>query len=319
MTHKSFALFTTLVVALCSQAAEQTVVIGENAVVAEPDQVHFSKYEDSATIQVLKGPEPLPSKAIKSVRAVIGKSDYSHHFNIKKSSSGPATITLSPKEGTAQSGTFTLVISTKQGDALVAIDMPLDQIPGTLDDKAKKEGKTVEELKAEMGLSHEGKRETTTVRMPKTQYVGSLFSLQMPTIPGRDFTWKFDDQVVLQGVDKNWLKIVIEKAGEHRIDMEMRENGAVITTWSGVLTAINYPDMRLQVRQGNSLPLRGARGYTSYQWTVDGKNSGDEMDFKHTFKEPGEHTVQCVSRGPISGDPGEFFVQTWKVTVKARA
>lgn len=308
-----------LFLAITAHAAEQPPAVAENAVVAEPDQVRFSKYDDSATIQVLKGKEPLPSKAIKNVRAVIGKSDYSHHFNIAKSSSGPATITLSPKEGTAQSGTFTLVISTKQGDALVAIDMPLDQIPGTLEDRAQKEGKTVDQLKAEMGLSHEGKRETISVRMPKSQYVGSLFSLQMPTIRGRDFTWKFDDQVVLQGIDKNWLKIVIEKAGEHRIDMEMRENGAVISTWSGVLTAIDYPDMRLQVRQGNSLPLRGARGYTSYQWTVDGKNSGDNMDFKHTFKEPGEHTVQCVSRGPISGDPGEFFVQTWKVTVRARA
>ena len=316
MTHRVSISILALIFATASFGAEQTVAIAENSVVAEPDQVHFSKYEDSATIRVLKGKEPLPSKAIKSVRAMIGQSDYSHHFNIAKSNSGPATIALSPKEGTAQSGAFTLVISTKQGDVLVAIDMPLDRIPGTLEDRAKKEGKTVDQLKAEMGLSHEGKRETITVRMPKTQYVGSLFSLQMPTIRGRDFTWKFDDQVVLQGIDKNWLKIVIEKAGEHRIDMEMRESGVVVTTWSGVLTAIDYPDMRLQVRQGTPLQLRGARGYTSYQWTVDGKNSGDNMDFKHTFKGPGEHAVQCVSRGPISGDPGEFFVQTWKVTMK---
>ena len=316
MSRKIQTLLLLLFFAVLSQAAEQSATVAENAIVAEPDQVRFSKYEDSATIQVLKGTEPLQSKAVKSVRAVIGKSDYSHHFNITKSTSGAATITLSPKEGTAQSGTFTLVISTKQGDALVAIDMPLDQIPGTLEDRAKKEGKTVDQLKAEMGLSHEGKRETISVRMPKSQYVGSLFSLQMPTTRGRDFTWKFDDQVVLQGIDKNWLKIVIEKAGEHRIDMEMRENGAVITTWSGVLSAIDYPDMRLQVRQKSPLQLRGARGYHSYQWTVDAKNSGDEIDFKHTFKQPGEHTVQCVSSGPVSGDPGEFFVQTWKVTVK---
>lgn len=304
--------------ALCMMALAFSAGAGQlqMIVTADPDQVRFSKFEDTAIIHVMKGEEPLPSDTIKGARVLIGKSDYSDQFVIGKSTSGPATITISPKPETAQVGTFGLVISTKFGDALVAVDMPLDQIPGTLEDRAKKEGITVDELKAKLGLSQEGQRETLTVRLPQWQYIGSTFSLRMPTSPGRDFTWKMDGDVVLQGKNENTLKYVLQKTGEHRVDMEMREGDAMVAQWSGVLEVVNYPDMRWQVRKGQSFQLRAPKGFKSHQWKVDGHGAGNSEVLKHTFKETGEHTIECTSHDPIIGEPGEFRVQTWKTLVR---
>ena len=306
-------LFKTLSIALA------TVVLragAQSAVTAEPDQVHFSKYEDSAVIHIMKGTEPVRSKAIKSVRAMIGTSDYSHQFVITKSKSGPATITLSPKEGAAQAGTFALVISTADGDALVAIDMPLDKIPGTLEDRAKKEGVTVDELKAKMGLSQEGKRETIAVLLPQWQYVGSTFSLRMPPTPGREYTWKIDGKVVEQGKDLNVLKYVLDKAGNRYVEMEVRDGDTVVAQWSGVLPVMDYPDMRWQVRKGQPFELRGAKGYKSHEWKIDGHGAGKGDALKHKFKDAGEHVIECTSRDPVIGEPGEYRSQTWQTSVK---
>lgn len=290
--------------------------IAQSTIVAEPSEVRFSRYEDSATIVVKRGDEALPSNAVKSVRAVIGKSDYSHQFNIKKSASGPATITLSPKEGEAQSGTFTLVIATKNGNAHVAIDMPLDQIPGTLEDRARAEGITLDEMKAKLGLSHEGKREEVTVHLPQWQYVGSAFTLRLPATPGRDYTWKMDGKVVAEGKDQNFMKCVLESAGEHKIELLVRAGDSIVTQWSGILTVIDYPDMRWQVRKGQPLALRAPKGFKSHSWTIDGRGAGSGETLKHTFKETGEHTIECLSREPIVGEAGEFRKQTWNTTVK---
>ena len=299
-----------LFAAFAAYAAEQPPVL------ADPDQVHFSKYTDSATIHITKDGKPLPVKAIKSVRAVVGTSDYSSQFTITKSDKDPATITLAPKEGAAQSGTFTLIVSTKYGDALVAIDMPLDQIPGTLEDQAKQQGITVDELKAKMGLSHEGKHETVTVRLPQWQYVGSTFSLRIPPSPGCSYVWKVDGNVVEEGKDKNEFKQVLDKAGDRRIELDVREGDAVVAQWSGVLRVVDYPDMRWQVRKGQPFTLRAPTGFKTHAWSIDGHGAGNGDTIKHTFKDAGEHVITCTSHDPIIGQPGEFRTQTWKTAVK---
>lgn len=296
--------------AIVAHATEQA------AVTADPDHARFSKYGDSATIRVMRGSEPLPSDAIKGVRAVIGTSNYSDQFVITKSGSGPATITIAPKEGAAQSGTFALIISTKYGDTLVAVDMPLDQIEGTLEDQAKQQGITVDELKAKLGLSQEGKRETIVVRLPQWQYVGSTFSLRMPPSPGRDYIWKMDGNVVLQGKDENAFRCVLDKAGDRRIDLDVRDGDTVVAQWSGVLEVVEYPDMRWQVRRGSAFTLRAPKGFRSHSWTVDGRGAGGGDTLKHTFKQAGEHTIACTSRDPVIGEPGEFRTQTWKTVVR---
>ncbi|NUM56045.1 MAG: hypothetical protein HUU46_20590 [Candidatus Hydrogenedentes bacterium] len=288
----------------------------EAAVMAEPDQVHFSKMEDSATIRVMIGDKPLPSRSLTGARVVIGKSDYSHQFKIERSKTGPATITLAPNPETAQVGTFTLVISTKAGDVLVAVEMPLDQIPGTLEDRAKQEGVTVDEMKAKLGLSQEGKRETLTVLLPKRQYVGSTFTLRIPASPGRDYTWKVDGKVVLQGIDENVLKYVLDKTGNRYIELEAREAGATVVRWSGVLQVVEYPEMLWQVRKGKSFSLRATGGYRSHEWRIDGHGAGKDEILTHTFKEAGEHLIECTSRNPVHGEPEGFITQRWKTTVR---
>ncbi|MDZ4861112.1 MAG: hypothetical protein SGI88_19240 [Candidatus Hydrogenedentes bacterium] len=287
----------------------------QNAVTAEPDHLRFATMNDSATIQVLSGGKPLPSKAIKEVRAVIGNNTYTHQFVITKSDKGDATITVKPNPEEAQSGTFTLVISTKQGDALVAVDMPLDQMPDTLENRAKAEGVTVEEMKAKLGLSKEGQRESVTVRLPQWQYEGSTFALRVPTPPGRAFTWKINGTVVDQGLDKNALSYVLGFPGDHRIDMEARQGDAIVAQWSGLLRVIPYPDMKWQVRAREPFVLRAPRGYTIHTWKLDGRDAGKDEEFTHTFKEPGEHTIECIAREPMFGKPGEFRRLLWKTLV----
>lgn len=288
----------------------------QQAAMAEPEQVRFSKIEDTAVIRVMKGDKPVPSKSVKGARVVIGKSDYSHQFLIERSESGPATITLSPNPETAQVGTFTLVISTKEGEVLVAVDMPLDQIPGTLEDRAKKEGITVDELKAKLGLSHEGKRESIAVLLPKKQYVGSMFTLNMPGPAGREYTWKIDGKPVLQGANESTLKHVMDKPGNRYIEVDVRADGVSVAQWSGVLQVIDYPEMKWQVQKGKSFSLRAPNGFESCEWKMDGQGAGKDDVFKHTFKEAGVHLIECTSRNPVRGEPGEFFVHRWNVTVR---
>lgn len=287
----------------------------EDIITAEPDHIRFSKLEDSAVIHVFRNGDPLPVKAIRSVRAVIGNNNYSHHFNIAKNESGTAAITVSPNPAQAQAGTFTLVISTKYGDALVAVDMPLDQLPDSLENRAKAEGITVEELKLKLGLSKPGQRETISVRLPQWQYEGTTFTLRVPSPSGREFVWRVNGNVVEQGPDKNTLSYVLNTVGDHQIDMEARQGEGIVAQWSGTLRVIPYPDMRIEVRPKEPVVLRAPRGFDKHHWIVDGRNAGNHESLRQSFSEPGEHIIECMASDPILGNPGEYRRMVWKVNV----
>ena len=285
------------------------------AVIAEPDEARFHSMDDTVSIRLYAQGKPLPSNALKGVRAVIGNNTYTHQFEITSSDSGDAVVTVKPNPEEAQVGTFMLIISTKQGDAVVGVDMPLDEMPDTLENRAKAEGITVDELKAKLGLSHEAKRETITVRLPQWQYEGSTFALRVPTTAGRTFTWKVNGTVVDQGLDKNSLSYVLGFPGDHHIEMEARDKEVIVAQWSGILRVIPYPDMKWQVQARKPFELRGPRGYTVYAWKVDGHGAGNDEIFKHTFKDAGEHAIECVASDPIIGKPGEFRRFVWKTQV----
>ncbi|HRK34254.1 MAG TPA: hypothetical protein PLJ47_06635, partial [Candidatus Hydrogenedentes bacterium] len=291
--------------------------LGQGLLTAEPDQIRFSKMEDAFAIEVFLDGKPVASKALKGARVVIGNRNYTHQFELALSKSGDATVTIKPDPAEAQVGTYSLVISTKHGDALVAIDMPLDQMPDTLENRAKEKGVTVEEMKAELGLSQESQRETIAVRLPQFQYEGSTFTLRVPTTPGRVFTWKVNGTVVEQGLDKNTLSQVLDTLGDSRIDMEARQGNVVVAQWSGILKVVAYPDMMWQVRAKETFELQAPRGYNVHQWKLDGRDAGRDEVYKHTFKEPGEHIIECIASDPIIGNPGEYRRFIWKTRVLA--
>lgn len=284
------------------------------AVTAAPDSVSFSNLTESFAIHLRDGDSPLPADAVRGATMWIGENTYTHQFNIKRSTSGAAVITLSPNPEHVQVGTFTLIVSTTRGDARVAVNTPLDQLPDMLENRAKAMGVTADELRAQLGLSHTGPRENAKVTLPEYFYEGHVFTLNMPEAADHDFVWKVNGTVVLEGRGKNVLRHVFAAPGDYRIELEERLGAGVVTSWSGVQKVTASPAMEWTVRAKSPFYLEGVQGFRKHMWKIDGEELGEGQTLKWTFREPGVYTIEVKSSDPADGNPAEFRRLTWNTT-----
>lgn len=284
------------------------------AVTAAPGAITFSNLTESFDIHLRDGDSPLPSDAVRGATVRIGENTYTHQFNIKRSTSGPAVITLSPNPEHVQVGTFTLIVSTTRGEARVAVNTPLDQLPDMLENRAKALGVTVDDLRAQLGLSHNGPRENAKVTLPEYFYEGHVFTLNMPEAANHDFVWKVNGTVVLEGKGKNTLQHVFASPGDYRIELEERLGAGVVTSWSGVQKVTASPAMEWTVRAKSPFYLEGVHGFRKHTWKIDGEELGEGQTLKWTFREPGVYTIEVKSSEPVDGNPAEFRRLTWNTT-----
>lgn len=283
---------------------------------ASPDTVSFSNMEDVATVRLMYGDAPLASEAVRSARIMIDNRDYSGQFVITRSTSGPAIVTIRPNPETAQVGSFSLRIGTASGEVKVPVLTPFDALPGMLENQAKAQGMTVEQLKAKLGMTRAFDRNTLSVGLPESFIEGYAFNVTLPNGNDHEYVWTVDGAVVLQGAGKSALSHVFDKPGDHVISVEEKKGQGIVASWEGVLKVVAQTPMKWTVPAKTAVTVPGPEGFGKYTWQVDGKDVSTARELTYTFASKGKATITCVATEPERGNPAEFRKFTWETVVK---
>lgn len=283
------------------------------SVQCEPEIVSFSGLDEVATIGLYEDGSPLPSSALNGARAMIDDNNYSYQFIIERSESGPAQLTIRPNPALVQIGTFTLRISTDKGPAVAQIKTPLDELPGTLENRAKALGISEQQLKAEMNLLQSVERERVGVTLPAAYPEGHLFELPLGEDPSRNYVWYVNGEVVSSGKGQGTLQHVFTMVGPNIIQFEERNDDGLVSAWRGTLQVNPTPTIPWKVPADTEFTLEGPPGFNDYTWLADGKLAGTGRVLRHTFDFVGDHTIECLAREPENGDAAEYRRMTWEV------
>ncbi|MBX7258913.1 MAG: hypothetical protein K1Y02_21300 [Candidatus Hydrogenedentes bacterium] len=283
---------------------------------AVPDTVSFSSMDDTATIQVMSGDVPLAAEAVKNARIMIDNRDYSEQFIITRSKSGPASITIKPNPQTAQVGGFTLRIGTASGEVTAAVLTPFDKLPGMLENQAKAQGLTVDQLKAKLGMTQAFGRNTLSITLPEFVYEGYAFNVSLENGSDNEFTWTVDGSVALQGPGKSELSHVFEKSGDHVLSVVEKKGSGIVASWEGVLKVVAQAPLEWTVPAKTQITVPGPEGFKKYTWRVDGKEVSSDRVLKYSFAARGTSTIECMAEQPDQGNPNEFRRLKWSTTVK---
>lgn len=292
------------------------VVVNAATVQCEPEIVSFAGLDDVAVIGLYVDGSPLPSSALNGARAMIDDNNYSYQFIMERSESGPAQLTIRPNPAQVQVGTFTLRIATDEGPAVAQIKTPLDQLPGTIENRAKALGISEQQLKQEMNLLQSVERERVGVTLPSAYQEGHLFTLPLGEDPSHNYIWTVNGEVVSAGKGQGTLKHVFSIDGPNVIQFEERNDDGLVSAWRGTLQVNPTPAVPWEVPADREFTLEGPPGFNDYTWLADGRLAGTGEVLRHTFDLEGDHTIECIAKDPEDGDKAEYRRMTWEVIAK---
>lgn len=282
----------------------------------DPEIVSFSGLDGEATIKLYVDGAALPSDAVRGARAMIDDRNYSHQFYIERSEVGPAQLKIRLNPAQVQVGTFTLRIDTREGPACASIKTPLDELPGTLENRAAALGISVDQLRAELHLVQKAEREQVAVTLPESYEEGYLFELKLGENPEHDYRWIVNGEVVASGRGEGTLRHVFSQTGPNSIQFEERAGDGLVAAWTGRLQVNPAPAVPWDVPVNTAFTLAGPPGYENYRWSVNGERASRDAMLRHTFKQPGEHTIECLAENAMTGYAQEYRRMTWHVSAK---
>jgi len=300
-TYSAIALATALglLAALPSAALE-----------ARPSRVEIKAVEDTVSIALTHGGQPVPASGVSSVKFYVENHAYDHMITVSKAD---GQITIRPTEA-LELGVYDLRIKTSAGEAVVEVISLQGIAVAGLEARARRQGVTVEEIKAQLGISQTLGRETIDLHLPQSFFVGQTVTVPMTPGPGRTGEWRVNGELVAS--EGATLSHVLEHAGAYDLAYVEREGGDAVAFGLGTLVVAYEPPVDVALAAGTKTTLHGPAGYTKYEWTTNGVASGTAASWGGAFESPGIYRVRVRASGPE--DPGSqaFRVITFEVTVK---
>ena len=280
-----------------------------------PEEIDVNDVQQSEKILITFDGNPVLPAEIKSVVSGVSKtgdalpvgapgkthfSNYSYMFNFETGDDGVLTIT--PKKGLLQIGTYDLHVHTVHGRVTGRINANLrDSIPPLQHQRA-----NLSEFRY-------------SITLPDFVY-GQLISIDLKPDNKNTYTWYIDGVVHSSGIGETSFRGWPE-AGTREISyIAQNPDGVVLSQWSDTTEISEEEPLASTVRKGYQVPFSAPSGYSHVTWTLDGKLIAENhlersgRDTQHvTFRKKGKHTLTCLAQGSESGN---FRRIRWSVNVK---
>lgn len=224
------------------RVAALLLVVGAGAVAhatvtATPSEVAITSPSQTVKISLSQDGKPLPASAIKGYTFNAENHTYEHMITMAKHDGG---VDITPTKE-AQVGVYDFTIKTSGGDVLVNVNMPLSDMPDTLENRAKAMGISVEELDKRLGLSKPYGRETVTFTFPGPYYPGSVLTMETPCPADRQYEWRVNGQVVKSGTGPEQFSYTFPTLGTYVIGYRDMKDGAPVASGKAVVTVVEKP------------------------------------------------------------------------------
>ncbi|MGC8739117.1 MAG: hypothetical protein ACP5UA_10805 [Candidatus Hydrogenedens sp.] len=278
---------------------------------ANPDEITFHDLNQEVTVKIFYKNQPLKKEHIKNWSFLAGENKYNHMIHVQILDD---KIVITPR--LLETGTYDLVIETTFGKSIIAVYAPLDKLPDTLENRAKKEGIPVDELKKQLGLATPIHRVDIYLEVPPLHYEGQTLVIHLERNPDLLYIWRVNHQVIKQGEGESTFEFTFPEPGNYTIEVEEKDADILLGKASAETKVISYDPIPLQVKMKQPLKLISAEGYSSYTWKVDGViQKEDKNTITLKFNAEKKYIVECVAKGPKGGNPQSFFRTIYEVAV----
>jgi hypothetical protein len=298
---------------LCLPAA-----VSHGAVTAEPAKATFTSPQQSAIIKLTNDGAPIPAKDIRGWRFIASDHDYKHMLTVEKTD---GALKIAPS-ATMEVGSYDLNIETVQGKVSVQVFAPLSDVPSVVEKMASLTGLSEKKVKEKLGMIAAFEREDTQIDLPPVYYEGQTLELTMAAKPGHVSSWFINGDPVAEGPDQNALAYTFKEPGEYVVNyIESRsENGEIKSATRAVARTrvVPMPSVPTEVAVNTEMEFAPPPGYQKHFWLIDDQKVSTEPTLKHTFREPGTHTVECLASAPIQGPAQGFLRLRYNAVVKAK-
>lgn len=296
--------------ALCLSAT-----LSYGAVTADPGKATFTSPQQSATIKLTNDGAAIPAKDIRAWQFLASGHDYKHMLIVEKMD-GALKIAPSP---TLEVGSYDLNIETAQGSVIVPVLAPLSDLPDIVEKTAALTGLSEKKIEEKLGLTTPTGREEARIDLPAVYYEGQTLELSMPVNPGRACAWFMNGDLVAEGPEQNTLTYTFKEPGEYVLTYleTMQENGktATVARARALTRVVPLPGIPTEVAVNTEIEFAPPPGYQKHAWRLDGREISTEPALKHTFKELGAHTVECLASSPDKGPAQGFLRIRYNTTV----
>lgn len=281
---------------------------------AEPNKITFNNLNQQYTIKIFKDGTPIRKSEIKGWSFLVDEHAYNHMVKV---SIQDGYLSVKPAE--LETGTYELVINTAYGKVTIPVYAPLDQLFGSIEDRARMTGKTVEEVKREIGLYTPSPRTTISINLPAQYYEGQTVKLNIDGDVNNYYIWKVNERVVSQGLGKTVFEYTFPEPGEYTIAIEEKSGDITLGSATAKTKVISYEPIKVNAIMNQPITLKGAPNYTKYQWLVDGvdqnKNT-EEATFR--FNAEKEFKVECIASQPKEENLNSFVRTIYLITVSKK-
>ena len=280
------------------------------AVEAVPSAIEIKTADQVVTIGVTHDGAPVPAASITSVKLYVDNHDYDHMITVEKKD---GAVTIRPTEA-LELGHYDLAIKTGQGEVRVPVTALQSVADEGLEARAKRQGVTVEEIKAQLGISQSFGQDRIDLNLSETYYVGQSLTMKMEVPAGRIASWMVNGAAV--DAPGGSLNYPFEQTGIYDIAYVEKQKERTMAIALGTVTVVAEPSIPVTVKAGVIQTLLGPEGYGRYTWKLDGADAGKESSWKGSFESPGAHSVTVRAEAPSAESAQSFRELTYAITVE---
>ncbi|HOV33574.1 MAG TPA: hypothetical protein PLX23_09450 [Candidatus Hydrogenedens sp.] len=278
---------------------------------ASPNEITFHDLDQEVSVKITYKNQPLKKVEIKNWSFLAGDNKYNHMITLKVMD-GDIVV----KPALLEVGTYDLIIETTYGKCLISVYAPLDKLSDTLENRARREGISVQKLKRRLGLVSPVHRVNINLEVPGLYYEGQTLEINLGKNPKHVYVWRVNGQVIKQGKGKAIFTYTFPEPGDYVIEVEERDADILLGKASASTKVISYEPLYYTVRMKQLLKLAAAEGYTSYTWKIDGVVQDEKTNtITLKFNAEKKYLVECIAKGPREGHPQSFFRTIYEITV----
>ncbi len=294
-----------VVISIVVEAIFLTSVSHSQGIIAEPNTITFNNFNQQYTIKISNNGIPIKKADIKGWSFIADNHVYNHMVSVIYQDGG---ILVKPAE--LEAGTYDLIINTTYGKVSISVSAPLDQLFGSIEDIARMKGKTVEEVKREIGLYTPSPRCDISIILSPQYYEGQTIELKIDGNLDHFYIWKVNNKIILQGIGETKFEYTFPEPGDYTIEVIEKEGEAIVGSANAKTKVVMYEPIKVNAKMNQPITLKGVPNYTNYKWLVDGveqNNNSEIAIFK--FNAERDFRVECIATNPKDGKP-ESFVRT---------
>lgn len=279
------------------------------AVEAVPNTIEIKTADQLVTIGVTHNGTPVAAASISSVKLYVDNHDYDHMITVEKAD---GAITIRPTEA-LELGHYDLAINTAQGEVRV----PVTALQGIADEgleaRAKRQGVTVDEIRAQLGISQSVGQERIELNLPQVYYVGQTLKMDMNVGAGRTGAWMVNGEAF--GTSGGSLNYPFEQAGVYDFAYIEKEGDRTVGVAMDTVNVVAEPAIPVSVNTGVKQTLNGPAGYGKYTWKLDDVEVGTGPAWVGTFESAGTRRVTVRAEAPLADSAQSIRELTYVITV----